>query len=55
VSLLVLQIAAVAGWGLETKGRPLEVVAAGAASHPTLASGAGRLPTARVVGKHEAP
>jgi hypothetical protein len=29
IALLVLQIAAVAGWGLETKGRALEEVAAG--------------------------
>lgn len=34
IALLVLQIAAVAGWGIETRGRTLEDVAADAARHP---------------------
>jgi putative MFS transporter len=34
IALLVLQIAAVAGWGLETRGRALEEVAAGAPALP---------------------
>jgi putative MFS transporter len=34
IALLVLQIAAVAGWGIETRGRTLEDLAAGAARRP---------------------
>jgi putative MFS transporter len=34
IALLVLQIAAVAGWGIETRGRTLEDVAADAARPP---------------------
>jgi putative MFS transporter len=55
ISLLVLQIAAVAGWGLETKGRALEDVAAGEAPKLPLGAGADPLPPARIVTKREAP
>ena len=52
ISLLVLQIAVVARWGLETEGRALEDVAADGAPRPP---GAGQLPSARVVTDREAP
>lgn len=55
ISLLVLQIAAVAGWGLETRGRALEDVAAGDAPRPLLEPDARPLPPARVVTKREGP
>jgi hypothetical protein len=45
IALLALQIAVVAGWGLETKGRALEDVAAGGAPSAALAPGAGELPS----------
>jgi putative MFS transporter len=45
IALLALQIAAVAGWGMETKGRALEDVAAGDAPKLPLEPSAGQLPS----------
>jgi putative MFS transporter len=44
ISLLALQIAAVAGWGLETRGRALEDVAAGDVAKLPLGPTASQLP-----------